>query len=193
MSIIVYGPQGCGKTKHAEALRAHFNCDAVVDEAEWPKGQRELAKFKAGNDLLLITADEVPAKLGTENRRIYSFEDAAAEAGINLTGQRPMDEPGYEKLGSVLMRAYDQAARGKGKERHVQGEEPFHEQVMADMAKRFGTGALLSQAFKKSEESQRLPHDRAVAELLGAINYLAGAVIDLERRESMKVVDNEPT
>lgn len=188
MSIIVYGPQACGKTKNAEALRAHFKCDSIVDEASWPKTQREMAKFKSGNELWLITSDE-PASFVTSNpihRRIFSFLEAYEEAGIGLTVEQSMDAPGYEKLSDVLNRAYNQAARGKGKERHVQGEEPFHEQVMADMAKRFGTGALLSQAFKKSEESQRLPHDRAVAELLGAIVYLSGAVIDLERREELK-------
>lgn len=94
-----------------------------------------------------------------------------------------MNEPGYEKLADVLQRAFDQAARGKGKDRHANGE-PFDEQVMQDGARRFGTGALLFQAFKKSEESQRLPHDRAIAELLGGIVYLAGAVIALERKNA---------
>lgn len=88
---------------------------------------------------------------------------------------------GYADLALVLQRAFNQAAHGKGKERHAQGE-PFSHQVMQDMARRFGVGALLGQAFKKSEESQRLPQERAVAELLGAINYLAGAVIALERQ-----------
>lgn len=92
------------------------------------------------------------------------------------------ESTGYEKLKSVLDAAYEQAANGKGKERHAQEGEPFHEQVMADGAKRFGTGALLFQAYKKSEESQRLPYERAVNELLGAIVYLAGAVIDLDRK-----------
>ncbi len=32
MSIIVYGPQGCGKTRHAEELRAHFGLTRVVDD-----------------------------------------------------------------------------------------------------------------------------------------------------------------
>lgn len=95
-----------------------------------------------------------------------------------------MNEPGYEKLAAVLMRAYNQASRGKGKERHSHGE-PFDQQVIQDMANRFGVGALLGQAFKKSEESQRLPHDRAVAELLGAIVYLAAAVIAMEKRERL--------
>lgn len=91
-----------------------------------------------------------------------------------------MNIVGYESLADVLQRAYNQAAVGKGVERHSAAGEPFHEQVMQIGAAKFGHGALLFQAFKKSEESQRLPHDRAINELLGAINYLAGAVIALE-------------
>lgn len=95
---------------------------------------------------------------------------------------RVLDSNGYEELADVLYRAFNQAASGKGADRHARDGEAFRDQVMADMAKRFGVGALLGQAFKKSEESQRLPRERAVAELLGAINYLAGAVIALERQ-----------
>lgn len=97
-----------------------------------------------------------------------------------------MIEPGYEALADVMQRAYNQAALGKGKERHSQVGEPFDKQVMQDGAKRFGVGALLFQAYKKSEESQRLPLDRAVNELLGAMVYLAGAVI---RLEAVKALD----
>ncbi len=91
-----------------------------------------------------------------------------------------MDEPGYYSLAEVLNRAFLQAAKGKGKDRHAQGE-PFDQQVMQQGADRFGVGSLLFQAFKKSEESQRLPFGPAIAELLGAINYLAGAVVAMER------------
>lgn len=98
----------------------------------------------------------------------------------SLRNQKPaMDVPGYESLAAVLQRAYAQAASGKGHERHANGE-PFDAQVMQDGAKRFGISSLLFQAYKKSEESQRLPVDRAVNELLGSIVYLAGAVIALE-------------
>jgi len=100
----------------------------------------------------------------------------------------PMNEPGYEKLADVLQRAFDQAASGKGKERHAQGE-PFHEQVMQIGARKFGVGSLLFQAFKKSEESQRLEGQRGVNELLGAIVYLAGAVIAREAAEGICVAD----
>ncbi|WP_441227974.1 hypothetical protein AB7813_08185 [Tardiphaga sp. 20_F10_N6_6] len=108
-----------------------------------------------------------------------------------------MGAPGYERLADVLHRAFLQASEGKGHERHSNGE-PFHEQVMQTGAQRFGVGSLLYQAFKKSEESQRLPHDAAVRELLGAINYLAGAVIAMERTHSAATVapkaanDNAP-
>lgn len=95
---------------------------------------------------------------------------------------------GYETLALVLQRAFIQAAHGKGKERHANGE-PFTRQVMQDGARRFGVGALLFQAFKKSEESQRLPLDRGVNELLGAIVYLAGAVI---AREAQEAAGGEP-
>ncbi len=93
-----------------------------------------------------------------------------------------MTVPGYESLAGVLQQAYNQAAVGKGAERHAKGQA-FDTQVMQVGADQFGVGALLFQAFKKAEESQRLPHDRAVGEVLGAIIYLAGAIIAMERNK----------
>jgi len=92
---------------------------------------------------------------------------------------------GYESLADVLRRAYDQSARGKGAVRHAQKDEPFTNQVILQGAARFGIGALLFQAFKKSEESQRLKAGPAVNELLGAIVYLAAAVIERERLNAL--------
>jgi hypothetical protein len=97
-----------------------------------------------------------------------------------------LDVPGYGDLAGVLREAYRQAAVGKGAERHAGEGEAFADQVMQEGAKRFGVGALLFQAYKKSEESQRLPLDRGVNELLGAIVYLAGAVIARRRAEAAK-------
>lgn len=94
-----------------------------------------------------------------------------------------MDAEGYERLADVLLRAYGQAAYGKGKERHAQ-EQPFHEQPMQQVIRLHGVGFATGQASKKSSEALRLPTtERKVAELLGAINYLAGAVIALEDEE----------
>lgn len=94
---------------------------------------------------------------------------------------------GYEQLTNVLARAFNQAAEGKGAERHAD-EKPFHEQLMQRLCELYGVGFALGQAAKKSQEAMRLPHERAVAELLGAINYLAGAVIFLERQKATEPI-----
>lgn len=86
---------------------------------------------------------------------------------------------GYDDLFHVLALAYDQAARGKGKERHA-NNKPFAKQPLIELADKFGTGFLLGQAAKKLEECQILPFGADVKELLGAIVYTAAAVIHLE-------------
>ena len=101
---------------------------------------------------------------------------------------------GYQLLDDVLSRAYHQAAKGKGAERNAD-DKPFHEQPMQRLCELYGVGFALGQAAKKSQEAMRMPRDRAVAELLGAINYLAGAIIFLERQQATEPIaanDNQP-
>lgn len=85
---------------------------------------------------------------------------------------------GYEALGLALGEAMAQAARGKGADRHAEKGEPFSDQLIMSIPKRLGPGGecfCLGQALKKICESRRLPPDRARAELLGAVNYVAAA------------------
>lgn len=101
---------------------------------------------------------------------------------------KPIEErfnavPGYESLAGILLEAYEQAAVGKGHQRHRIANESFEDQTMQTMARYF-YGSLLGQAFKKIEESQRLRHDAAVRECLGAINYIAGHIISLRKRQA---------
>ena len=104
-----------------------------------------------------------------------------------------MNVEGYDSLRDVLTRAYTQAASGKGHERHAVCK-PFDQQPMQELISLYGVGFALGQAAKKAQESQRLPAGRDVAELLGAIVYLAGAVIWLERhRQPVAGNDNEQT
>lgn len=35
-TVIVHGPQACGKTRHAETLRRHFACREIIDN--WLRG-----------------------------------------------------------------------------------------------------------------------------------------------------------
>jgi hypothetical protein len=93
-----------------------------------------------------------------------------------------MSVEGYDCLRDVLVRAYDQASKGKGDERHAQGSA-FEDQPMQKIIDLYGVGFALGQSAKKAQESMRLPKDRAIAELLGGINYLAGAIINMEKSE----------
>jgi hypothetical protein len=105
-----------------------------------------------------------------------------------------MNTPGYESLAAVLQRAYDQAAKGKGAERHAVSR-PFTEQPMQSISGLLQSPiGLLYQAMKKIQESQRLDKDAGVRELLGAINYLAGAIIFVEagQQEKPKTIDCTP-
>lgn len=90
---------------------------------------------------------------------------------------------GYEQLAKVLDDALAQAQAGKGKERHAGEGEAFHDQQIVQLCEWMGsTQGDVFQAAKKAIESTRLPAARAEAELLGAINYLAAAVIVLRRQ-----------
>lgn len=77
-SIIICGPRGCGKTRHAEALRRHFGLSCVVEMDEAPT--RGLA-YKGA---LILTNDDAAAMAMGDARglQVYPFRRAAELAGI---------------------------------------------------------------------------------------------------------------
>lgn len=84
----------------------------------------------------------------------------------------------YAVLEKILKMAYDQAATGKGHVRHGKNT-PFEKQV-GQFIQTHCPGFCTGQAIKKIIESGNLePPDRAIRELLGAINYVAMAIIPL--------------
>lgn len=93
----------------------------------------------------------------------------------------------YAALEAVLDRALAQASQGKGKERHAVDGEPFERQIICEVGRRVGLGYPLGQAVKKVYESQRLGGARGVAELLGAINYIAAAIVVMEEQAASDV------
>lgn len=94
--------------------------------------------------------------------------------------KREIENP-YCKLEDVLQRAFNQASKGKGKERHG-GDLPFGDQPMQIISELLKSErGLLFQAMKKIVESQRLDEDASIEELLGAIVYIAGAIIYKEQ------------
>lgn len=90
-------------------------------------------------------------------------------------------DPGYATLAEVLKAAHDQAAAGKGKQRHNGRGVDFDRQPIMEIGRMCGLGYPTGQAQKKTQEAvgmvARGEHDRAEAELLGAINYLAAAIL----------------
>ena len=91
---------------------------------------------------------------------------------------------GYEPLAAVLQEAIDQAAKGKGKERHQQNDRPFLRQPICEIPRMVGPAGSAYQVMKKTQEAMRLPADRAIVELLGAINYAAATIIVIRENEA---------
>ena len=102
----------------------------------------------------------------------------------NKKNQSPLPAyAGYEQLRAVLTDALDQAAVGKGRERHAQ-DKPFHVQPMQQISELINSSdGMRYQAMKKLQESGRMEKDPAIRELLGVIVYTAGLVIYLNNQK----------
>lgn len=106
--------------------------------------------------------------------------------------------PGYDSLQFVLKQAYDQAASGKGKERHAGGRH-FDEQPIMTIPRTLsgiaGLGGLAYQVNKKTAEAVNMADrgevDAAQREFLGAINYLAAAYLYSERLKNKKAENSQ--
>lgn len=97
-------------------------------------------------------------------------------------------KPGYESLAVVLNLALEQAQSEKGSERHTRNgkEANFTDQYMIRGSRIHGMNGPLFQAGKKIEEVYSLPTKEAkIEELLGAINYIAGAVMWLQKEQEL--------
>jgi hypothetical protein len=79
---------------------------------------------------------------------------------------------------------FDLAAwlQGKGAERHG-GGKPFDRQPMMEISRMLGgPSGCFYQAMKKTQEASRMEPEAAKREILGAINYLAGAYLLLDEQ-----------
>jgi hypothetical protein len=105
--------------------------------------------------------------------------DGEPEPDISATTdyeQAALDATPYADLWQVLLDVYHQVSEGKGAERHG-GGQAFRDQPMQHLIKLYGEGFALGQAAKKMQEAQRMEPEAARRELLGAMAYIAGAVV----------------
>lgn len=70
-SVIIYGPQGCGKTINGEALRAVYGCDRIDDTDSFYSGGHRFDP-KAGH--LYLTCD--PKVLTQFPEHVVHFDEA---------------------------------------------------------------------------------------------------------------------
>ena len=151
------------------------------------KLQREMKKaidtyYDLGKVLDLAVGDNILDKVMKLVLELQELKDLS-DGSIMHIGVNEDTNPGeYQSLRRVLDLALDQAANGKGKERHADPGEPFERQKICEIARRVGLAFPIGQAIKKAEESVRLGVDAGIRENLGAINYLAAAVIVMEER-----------
>lgn len=81
-SVIVHGPQGCGKTRNAEALRKHFRLSQIVDEFETLRRANELRP--EGTLYLAVHNPEQTCRgpmIKELGIRVVAFKDAMQECG----------------------------------------------------------------------------------------------------------------
>ena len=108
-------------------------------------------------------------------------------AGIMLKGVLKENKTmvtGYDNLRKVFDDCLHEAAEGRGHRRHSIEGEPFEGQTSGIITELLGVSFPLGQAMKKIMESVQLSNEDGVRELIGAINYIALAIIKTEEERN---------
>lgn len=138
-----------------------------------------------------LLSDPPPAFAGLAPRFPASLQDDSDDlARIREDRTVPVFvREGYDSLFTILCRALHQAQDGKGAERHGNGL-PFDQQPIMVIADQVGMGFQTGQAIKKTVEAHGMVNrgqlDAAEREILGAINFLAAAVLRINRMAAKK-------
>lgn len=150
--------------------------DKVLETLPEPKDYPEMPRVKSPG----MSAKEIDDMIARNFKPADNFQ---ADKQIEVA----RGYPEYAALRDVLDEALLQAACGKGYERHAKGL-PFQEQRMLGISRLLDSErGMAYQACKKIAEGLDLPTtERKVAELLGAINYLAGIVVFLREKDGPK-------
>lgn len=158
------GHMGCEYCGAKEGYRHQPSCVVILGQHLSGNGMRVSACPDCGEGTCGCAAPD----------SAWDDVDEGTEEWVKVTVQ-----PAYYDLFIVLQKALYQAQDGKGAERHGNGLS-FLEQPALTITRAVGLGFPLGQAMKKIQESQRMDTDAAKRELLGAINYLAAAILFLD-------------
>lgn len=82
-SVLIHGPQGCGKTRHKQQLMKHFGLERCMDDVYF----RNLTWLKVQateRPTLFLTAETPPDSLKRQLRhiRVMTYADAAKQAQL---------------------------------------------------------------------------------------------------------------
>lgn len=116
--------------------------------------------------------------LSAQNAQLQADIDKLRDKNTFLANENDhLNELCSHPLQGVFDDCIEQAARGKGEERHGNGKS-FMKQPWVDRTDTYGTGFLFGQAAKKLSEAQSLPTPEArLRERIGAINYIAIGIL----------------
>lgn len=132
-------------------------------------------------DADVVEVTEEGVKLNDGSSRLHYRTHAYIQGFLDRT--KSLAEGNYKELSGVFNKALEQASYGKGKERHA-NNLPFEKQRMQTLTDAFGLGFTLGQAAKKCAEAKGMAArddlQAAKFELLGALNYIAGAYIHID-------------
>ena len=178
-----------------DAVEVRLINKTLMQENEELRGENEKLKdlSKRDNELMAKYAKELERlnqdfienaeyikRIEKENKKLLEENTEIKLNWVNYDKSRfeiLTQNDKYSELNRVFTMALSQASDGKGKERHA-NDESFENQKICELNRFIGSNhGLIYQACKKSIESNRLPKERAISEILGAINYLAAAVI----------------
>lgn len=165
-------------------------CDGMVLCGGRISGGMARGRDVAARFVDLTSLGELPPATAEREASAVAPRDRAAGQEVPLqtdTAGRLAATPGYELLAAVLDEALQQAQDGKGKERHGFTGATFEQQSIIALNELIGSiDGQAYQVAKKLIESTRLSPDRARRDLLGAINYAAAAVIQLDRQDARR-------
>ena len=133
----------------------------------------------------LRPAAETMKPIDEAARQVPVHKHPEIQGAAKTAGAEPFRQEGYHDLARILSGAFDQSARGKGRERHA-NSKPFKNQPIMEIARMTGIDAHSYQIMKKAQEAssmfKRGDFEAAKAEFRGVIIYAAAAILLAEEQ-----------